>query len=202
MARPRQITDEQILEAARRCFLEHGPSVSTTVIAEALGISHGVLFQRFGTKEELLKSALLPGEPGFIAELGAGPDARPIREQLLVLARRIYGYFEETVPRMTLLRASGLPAKDLCAPGLGAVPAPVRAHRALTGWLGRALEARRVRPHNPEYVSYVMLGALQARAFVRHVSGDPVVADDDSEYVATVIDLVCNSLEPDPRETQ
>ncbi len=58
MARPRNLTDTQILYEARACFLEHGAAVSTTVIAERLGISHGVLFQRFGTKDQLLRAAL------------------------------------------------------------------------------------------------------------------------------------------------
>ena len=59
-ARPRQISDEEILEGACACFLEHGPGVSTQVIADRLGISQPALFKRFNTKEELMISALLP----------------------------------------------------------------------------------------------------------------------------------------------
>src|SRR5688572_6591136 len=100
MARPRQVTDEQILHAARVCALEHGPSVSAAVIAERLGVSHGVLFQRFGTKEELLIAALAPAEPAWIEELALGPDpTTDLHAQLSALARRIHEDFEEMVPR-------------------------------------------------------------------------------------------------------
>ena len=40
LGRPRQWTDREILEVARECFLNQGPSVSTVVIAERLGMSY------------------------------------------------------------------------------------------------------------------------------------------------------------------
>src|SRR5579864_4634496 len=51
MGRPREITDEQIVAAARRCFLERGAGVSAGEIAQELGVSHTTLFNRFGSKE-------------------------------------------------------------------------------------------------------------------------------------------------------
>ena len=54
------VRSERLAPLEGACFLEHGAAVSTTVIAERLGISHGVLFQRFGTKDQLLRAALLP----------------------------------------------------------------------------------------------------------------------------------------------
>ena len=82
MARPRQVSDEQILEAARSCFLEHGPAVSTTVIAKRLGISgqgsfimalvcgvvFGALYQAMNTG--LVPEAALPWIRVVIVGLG------------------------------------------------------------------------------------------------------------------------------------
>ena len=45
--RPRQFSDDELLQTARRCFLEHGPGVSTGLIAEELGVSQAALFKRF-----------------------------------------------------------------------------------------------------------------------------------------------------------
>ena len=57
MPRPRTITDEQIVEAARAAFLEQGFSATTAEIARRAGISEGTLFKRFATKEDLFEEA-------------------------------------------------------------------------------------------------------------------------------------------------
>ena len=99
MGRPRQITDERILVVARECFLELGPSAPTAVIAERLGISQAVLFQRFATKEELLRAALTPpDEAPWHALADQGPDGRPLAEQLTELANAIDSFFREIFP--------------------------------------------------------------------------------------------------------
>lgn len=57
-------TDElraQIVERARTLFLEHGYSkVSTHEIADALGISKKTLYREFETKEDILRSVVIP----------------------------------------------------------------------------------------------------------------------------------------------
>ena len=107
MARPRQVSDVQILEAARACFLEHGASVSTTVIAKRLGVSQAALFKRFGTKEDLLVAALRPG-PEMVRELldwlAEGPDERPIPEQLLDLGVRVRSFFGRLLCRIRWMK--------------------------------------------------------------------------------------------------
>jgi AcrR family transcriptional regulator len=62
MSRPRKIHDSQILEVTRRVFLERGLRISTRTLAAEVGVSEGVLFQRYGSKEGLIRAALsLPG---------------------------------------------------------------------------------------------------------------------------------------------
>ena len=51
-------TDEEIIAATQRCVFKHGPAVSTTVIANEVGMSQGAIFKRFGTKERLILAAL------------------------------------------------------------------------------------------------------------------------------------------------
>ena len=60
MGRPREVTDEQIVAVARRCFLKRGAGVSAADIAKELGVSHTTLFNRFGSKEGLMLAALGP----------------------------------------------------------------------------------------------------------------------------------------------
>src|SRR4051812_47669347 len=99
MARPRTTSDETILAVARERFLEHGPGVATTLIAARLGISHAVLFQRFTTKEQLMRAALLPRlDPAWYEPLRAGPDDRDGKTQLREIADRILALFQSIIP--------------------------------------------------------------------------------------------------------
>src|SRR5262245_8001664 len=96
MGRPKEVTDEQIVAAARRCFLERGAGVSAQDIASELGVSHTTLFNRFGSKEAMMIAALGPPEHvPWVAALEAGPDDRPIREQLVEHATVMSTYFQE-----------------------------------------------------------------------------------------------------------
>jgi AcrR family transcriptional regulator len=199
MARPRQTSNEEILKVARKLFLEHGPAVSTTVIAEKLGISHAILFQRFGTKEELLKAAVIPDEPSWMSDLVKGPDKRPMRAQLLDVATRVAADLQETVPRIAMLRASGLSA-DACSKD--AAPLPLRTHHALSRWLRQAMNQGRVRECNPEFVAHVLLGSLMNRSFYRHLMREKADRKTDGAYVATVVDLIWTSLAPRARRTR
>ena len=137
MARPRQTTDNAILTIARTCFLEHGPSVSTTVIAEAAGVSQATLFKRFGTKDDLLLKALAPAsDVPWLALVQAGPDDRPAREQLVEIAHSIFVFFQHLIPNLAVLKSAGFSPKDLLA--RYEEPPPLRGRRLLAGWLIRA----------------------------------------------------------------
>jgi AcrR family transcriptional regulator len=60
MARTKSISDEDLLRAAREVFVKEGFAASTKNIARRAGVSEGVLFQRFSTKEELFFAAMIP----------------------------------------------------------------------------------------------------------------------------------------------
>ena len=67
MEKPSEITGtdqslrSRIIEAARELLLEHGYSkVSTSEIAEAVGISKKTLYKEFETKEDILRACVIP----------------------------------------------------------------------------------------------------------------------------------------------
>src|SRR6266481_390068 len=57
MPRPVSIQDDVILRAAREIFLEKGWDATTSEIAVEAGVSHGIIFKRFKTKQALFQSA-------------------------------------------------------------------------------------------------------------------------------------------------
>lgn len=197
MARPRQVSDEDILDAARETFLAEGPSASTSRIAELVGLSQASLFKRFGTKHNLMIRALLPndGPPAFVSLLAGGPDERPIPDQLQRIAKGTLAFFKTLVPAMAVLKSAGLDPKDLFA--RWETPPPVLAVRALERWFREAADRGRIHCPDPEATAISFLGMMQVRAFWTHVAGKRFSAQPDDQYVAAVIDQLWRGLAPD-----
>jgi AcrR family transcriptional regulator len=124
--------------AARRRFLERGAGVSAAVIARELGVSHTTLFNRCGWKEGLMLAALGPPTTfEWVAALDAGPDRRPVREQLVEHARVMSVFFQDLQAGFGILRAAGIDPGKAYRENKGE-SAPEQAYRALVGWLDRA----------------------------------------------------------------
>src|SRR4051812_22089390 len=133
MARPRLITDEQILTTMRACVLERGAMVSLDVVAERLGVTSPALLKRFGNRQELMLKALLPPEsPAWMAEFDRGPDDRPLESQLAEHFDRIWAFFEDVIPCVSALRESGVPHEKMFE---GKRNQPVHSIRAISRWL-------------------------------------------------------------------
>lgn len=192
------MSDDEILDAARACFLEHGGQVSTSTIAERLGVSQAALFKRFGTKRELLLRSLMPpAMPAWIELVEHGPDERPIPEQLREIATAISMFFETMSPRFSVLKAAGCDVAELL--GRFEVPPPVRGWNALAGWLRNAQQAGRIRPGDPSAMALMFVGSLQGRVFLAHVLGLPQAFDLDT-YTQELIETMWHGLAPEPEE--
>lgn len=164
MGRPRQVSDAQILEAARLCFLRRGVHIPVQAIAEEIGVTHAAIFSRFGTKEALLIAALGPPKVlPFAATLASGPDARPLPVQLGEIGRQLVEYFERIGVGWALLQAAGI--------GLDKVfrgrerPTPLDAYDQLHAWLRRARRRRLLGPCDVDVLTWTLLGALHHRVF-------------------------------------
>ncbi len=196
MPRTKTVPDSEILEEARRCFLAHGPGVSTEVIAEALEISQPAIFKRFGTKKALMLAALLPpAVPEWVHALEDGPDDRPLVEQLRAVIRQAAAFFAEVVPAMMVIRSSGISHEELLASFKEAPP--IVAKRTLIGWLLRSVERGLIRPVDSEAAATMMLGALQFRAFMVQITGSAPSRSSDEEYVDHLADLLVHGLAPE-----
>ena len=198
MVRPRQFSDQEILETARTVFLESGPSVSTTVIAERIGLSQAALFKRFGTKDDLLIKALAPRGPFPLADRH-GPDSREILVQLDEMAEEILGFLARIVPCASILRAAQISPAQIFA--MFEVPPPVLVHGRFVAWLGEAREQGRVREDvELAHVALAFMGAMQIRTFFEHVGRGRVEQfklPDAADYRLTVARMAWSLLEPE-----
>ncbi len=193
--RPRRFTDEEILEVARETFLEQGPQISTTVIAQRVGVSQATLFKRFGSKDALLIQALQPREGWtMLQRLGEGPGLGPVRPQLLALVTELAHFFVRMAPCLAVLRASGAFPPNF----EGADPTPpILARLRLTDWLRIAQERGELSPAaHPGHLAVALIAIAQARAMRRHLLADTDLPDDDDTYVHAVLTLLFDGVSP------
>ncbi len=188
MARPREVTDEEILEAARETFLEHGPGAPTSQIAERLGVSSATLFHRFGSKQELMLAALLP-PPTPVERLVFEPG-RPFREQLNSIAHLLQSFPNHA--HISCLRSAGIRAEVAFA--RYPVPPPVRVFRALTAFFADARSHGVVSQAAPEHLALTFIGALKITNFFDHYCGTKVI-DDQAAYAGAVVDIIAKGVE-------
>jgi AcrR family transcriptional regulator len=117
-SRPRRLTAEarrsSILKAARRAFTETGDMNGTTIrhIAERGGISEGVIYRHFESKDQLFFEAVVEPLRGAVDELVAaaemvdaeGPlSAEQQRGKLQALYRQLISTFVEVLPLLGLV---------------------------------------------------------------------------------------------------
>jgi len=192
MGRPRQVSDQDILATARRCFLEHGPSVSTVTIAEQVGLSQAALFKRFGTKNDLMFRALLPPAlPAWVEIVERGPDDRPLVVQLEEVAHHMVAFFSNFIPCMSTLRAASVEVEEVFR--RYHVPPPVRARAAFIRWLEMAEARGLIRPVDHASMAEALIGGLQGHVFLSHVLGQE---PDTERFIASWLDLVWRGLRP------
>ena len=195
MGRPQQITDQEVLAAARAAFLRHGPSVSTATIAEQAGLSQAAVFKRFGTKENLMLRALAPEPwPEWLRQVDAGPDDRPITDQLHAIGTGALRFFRGVVPCLMVLRASGLGPE--CMHEQFDEPPPLRTRRILASWFEQAAARGQLRCDDPADLALHFMGALHVRAFLGHLFADASPVERDEDYVAQLVDTMWNGIAP------
>lgn len=98
MGRHKTISDEEVLRIAREVFRDKGHTATTREIAGAVGVSEAVLYQRFGSKDDLFFAAMAPTVPDVEALLGPKDPPDDAHAYLRAAVVRMGGYFAEMIP--------------------------------------------------------------------------------------------------------
>jgi len=99
--RPRIHEDDVLLEAAFKAFAADGyDGMSVRTVATELGLSHGALNRRFGSKWEIFEAAITHGFANMIAAIEAERSARPApADDLAEVRERIRSFMVVNEPR-------------------------------------------------------------------------------------------------------
>ena len=194
MGRPKEVTDEQITVVARRYFIKRGAGVSAVDIAREIGVSHTTIFNRFGSKEGLMNAALRPPKRvPWVAALDAGPDERPLPDQLVEHAKVMSAYFQEVHAGIGVLQAAGIDPRKVYRAFEGEPP-PVQAYRALVGWLERAKSKGSLADCDVATLAWTILGSLHGWAFTARMCGESTAAAAGERYIERFIKLLWDGI--------
>jgi AcrR family transcriptional regulator len=199
MARTPSITDDEILEAARAAFFESGLKATTADIAERAGISEGTIFRRFPTKHDLFMAAMgLPACPSWIATLEGFVDGSAdagLAQNLTTLGHEILEFFEDLIPKMSMVLASG----DKQMPSFEGLsePPPVRGIKALANYLHHEQRAGRIRACDPEVAARMYLGSLHMYAFTDVFGINDFLPMPKQTFVRGVVDNLLRGVQAD-----
>jgi AcrR family transcriptional regulator len=97
MGRHKRMEDDELLARVREIVVKEGVNVSSRRIAEHIGMSSAVLFQRFQSKENLVFAAMVPPLPDLDALLGKSAKAADARAWLEQIMGGLLDYFRELV---------------------------------------------------------------------------------------------------------
>ena len=190
MARPRRISDDQILSSMRRGVLAHGSHVPLETVARDLSVTVPALLKRFGTRQALMLAALRPtGTPPWIEVARRGPDERPLETQLHEMFTQMLDYLGEVVPCLAALRESGIPREQVFDKN-----GPEKAHLALRRWLERGREKGLVTATELDAIAYSVLGAIHSRAFFSHLRTQKFSARAQREFISELATFFARAL--------
>lgn len=198
MPRPRTISDEEILDAARELFLERGPSVSTAEIARAAGISEGTIFKRFPTKDALFLAAM--GLEARLQQTTLLQDAcgkGDMKENLRCIAREMLSFYRQLIPRVIALHAHPKLAPHQHSMLKGPDSPHRQAHLALAEHLRLEMEDGRLAQGDPELMARVLSASLWNFVFFETVKASVYNPMEGDAYVDRLVDLLWSGMAPE-----
>ncbi|MGM0556620.1 MAG: TetR/AcrR family transcriptional regulator [Myxococcota bacterium] len=197
MARPQSITDEQILDAARDVFLEHGIQAPTSAIAEQAGISEGTIFRRYETKEKLFQAAMgIPHEPEWFAQAEQLEEHEDVEEALTELGFGMIEFFSDMIPKMSMLMSCGASGPQMFEGNADAPP--IRAIRTLTRFFAAHQRAGRLKNFDPEIAARMFLGSIFHFCFSECVGINQFAPMPERSYVRGVVDTILRGTASQP----
>jgi len=191
MARTKTISDADLLEVARQVFVEAGIGASTKAIARRAGVSEGVLFQRFRTKEDLFFAAMVPP----VADLSAIFEQHTVTglELLEQITFAMLNYFRSALPVLVPLMSHPVFRFEDFARQQADSPL-VTLRRELMQFMLKQKNGGRIGPVDPGAAALVIWSTAQTVAFFEQLGAHDGKLPD--EIVTAAIACLWTGMKP------
>ncbi len=198
--RPPSIDTDAILEVARQVFLEQGFRATTQEVAEKAGISEGLLFHRFKTKESLFRAAMnLPHEalPDLLLHAVEKLHGMELREALAHLASALLEIGKVGIPLMMMSWSNPNLCNDMPYDKNKARFREVM--KRLAAYFESQMETGKIRQVDPEVIARTFVGAVHHYCMTRILAGNEAgTIIPEAMFVRGLVDLVLDGLMPRP----
>jgi AcrR family transcriptional regulator len=191
--RPKKVSDEQILAAAREAFARGGFGISVDEIARRLEITAPAIYRRFPTKIALFIEAMLTNRPDAVWPfdlLAERPEPDRFALQLERIALRIAHYFVATGPSLQVLNSSGCQPREI-QDALWNAAEPARTHAAVAAWFDMAAESGLIASSDRLFLTNLLVGSIMFQ-FVHFASAAAAHAESPEQFVRRLTQTMCH----------
>jgi len=191
--RPPSIDSAHLLAVAREVFLERGIRATTLEVAERAGVSEGVLFHRFKSKEGLFAAAMNfdhAEAPRLLLNALEEIEELELREALVKLSTTLLEIGRVAVPIMMMSWSN--PALHETTPFDKKRAQFLVFLKALGAYFERQMEAGKLRPMDAEVLARALIGALHHYTMTRVLMQPGEAVIPEGMYVRGLVDLLLN----------
>lgn len=192
MPRNKTITDNEILDVARSLFLKEGAKASTRTLAKLAGISEAVIFQRFGTKEELFFAAMVLPEAQLEEIFNVQPGNKQVTTNLKSISLQIVSYFHEVMP--IFLSLISHPSFNMQTFWQRHTMPAMQIGNELTEYLNAEADLERIFTDNAAVTAALLLSHLHNLALSEIIGVHQ--SSDTERAISDAIDILWQGLDP------
>jgi AcrR family transcriptional regulator len=192
--RPPSIDSEHLLGVARQVFLERGIRATTLEVAERAGVSEGVLFHRFKSKEGLFSAAMdfdrEEAPQRLLNAIESLKDMEP-RDAIASLATTMLEVGRVALPILMMSWSNPQPCIE---PMIAKKSSKFRdVVKALAAYFEQQMDKGKLRQMDSELLARALLGAVHHFALTRILleEGDGAVMP-EGMFVRGLADLILN----------
>jgi AcrR family transcriptional regulator len=204
MPRPVSIQDDVILRAAREIFLEKGWDATTSEIAAKAGVSHGIIFKRFKTKQALFQSAMQDQSnwgQAIPILLKSSLGRKDVEATLVELGTLLVEKFLIMIPALMMAWSNKLETQNAAESAAAAnkerATKALQSVKTIAAYLENEYKLGRIRETDFEVVAQAFVGALWHHAFLQVMLTDSKSGPGkERRYVKRLVKAMWSGIAP------
>ena len=204
MPRPVSIQDDAILRAAKEIFLEKGWDATTSEIAAKAGVSHGIIFKRFKTKQALFQTAMQDQSnwgQAIPTLLKSSLGRQDVETTLVELGALFVEKFLVIIPALMMAWSNKQETQNTAesaAANKERATKALQAVKTIAAYLEAEYKLGRIRDTDFEVVAQAFVGALWHHSFLQvMLTGGKSGPAKERRYVRRLVKAIWSGIAPE-----